>query len=233
MDFQAFSELAHAAWTEIPDAFRRGIDGLEVSPERVPHPRIPQVFTLGECRTDEYPSEYGGIGEVRSRVVLYHGSFAALSRLDPEFDWEDEVWETLTHEVRHHLEWLAGEDALEVVDEVEDHNFARREGGAFDPFFFRLGTRVGPAAWEVDGDVFLEVPLDGSPEQPLRLRWGGRRYQVPVPEPLGDVHFLCLDETERGGELLAVLVRRRGVADWLRSAFLHRPLDVHQSDAPW
>ena len=59
---------------------------------------------------------------------LYYGSFRELARLDEDFDWEAELWETLTHEVRHHRESTAGEDALEDLDWAEDENFRRRAG---------------------------------------------------------------------------------------------------------
>lgn len=34
------------------------------------------------------------------------------------FDWEGEIWETLLHELRHHLEFLAGRDDL-VAEDLE------------------------------------------------------------------------------------------------------------------
>jgi predicted Zn-dependent protease with MMP-like domain len=127
MDFLTFKHLAHEAYEMIPPEFREGIDGLDVSRETVSHPTIPDVFTMGECRTEEYPSEFGGAGEVRSIVALYYGSFLALSRLDDDFDWRDEIFETVTHEVRHHLESLALDDSLEQLDYAEDQNFIRRQ----------------------------------------------------------------------------------------------------------
>jgi hypothetical protein len=92
-------------------------------------------------------------------VHLYHGSFRALARLDPDFDWEGELWETLTHEIRHHRESTAGEDDLEDFDYAADENFKRREGERFDPFFYRSGEPLEGRSWEVDGDLFVEKPL--------------------------------------------------------------------------
>ena len=160
MDFATFERRAKELYAEVPEDFRGGIDGLEVSRATEPHPTLPDVYTLGECLTEQYPSEFGGAGEVRSIVVLYYGSFLALSRIDEEFDWEAELYETLTHEIRHHLESLASEDELEEIDYAEDQNFARREGERFDPYFYRSGKRWGDREWEVDGDFFLEVPVE-------------------------------------------------------------------------
>src|SRR5690606_26556052 len=105
---------------------------IEVTRQTVLHPTLPDVFTLGECLSEHYPSEFGG-GEIRSRIHLYYGSFLELSRQEEEWDWEEEIFETITHEIRHHLEHLADDDALVEADIADDHNFARREGQPFDP----------------------------------------------------------------------------------------------------
>src|SRR5207247_873131 len=81
-----------------------------VSPKALPHPVHGDVYTLGEC----VPLEWSGSGaDLHSRIILYHGSFASLARLG-DFDWREETWETLTHELRHHLEWRAHLDRLEA-----------------------------------------------------------------------------------------------------------------------
>ena len=94
-----FERLALAYWEEIPERFKEGIDGVRVLRRSKPHDELPDVYTLGECVTEAYPSDFGGPETIRSAVVLYHGSFAALSELDPDFDWKEELWETLTHEL--------------------------------------------------------------------------------------------------------------------------------------
>src|SRR5256885_10780582 len=73
-DFRAMIDrLARA----MPPEFSDGIVAIEVSPKTLPHPRRGDVYTLGEC----IPLEWSGSGaDLQSRVVLYHGSFAALDR---------------------------------------------------------------------------------------------------------------------------------------------------------
>jgi hypothetical protein len=201
MDFQRFEARAHEIFASIPEGYREGIDGLEVELATVEHPSLPEVFTLGECRSEYYPSDYGGAGDVLSMVVLFYGSFLELSRRQDDFDWEAELWETITHEVRHHLESLAADDALEVRDYAEDQNFARREGEPFEPFFFRWGEPAGDGAWEVDGDVFVELPMTADEFAGLsevRVRWRGGDWRAARPERLGDVHFVRLREQGRG-----------------------------------
>jgi predicted Zn-dependent protease with MMP-like domain len=230
VDFKDFERVAGEVFDSIPERFRSGVDGLEVSRATVPHPTLPDIYTLGECITDSYPTEFGGAGEVRSVVALYYGSFLALSRLDEEWDWEGEIYETITHEVQHHLETLADDESLEELDYAEDQNFARREGEPFDPYFFRSGVRAAGGGWEVDGDLFLEVPV-GSRERTVgraRVQWEGESYDVPLGvDP--EVRFERLAERADGGELVAVLVRRRGLLEWFRTLLRRnadRPADA-------
>lgn len=218
MTFDHFSTRARQIFDGIPPDYREGVDGLDVTRKTELHPSLPEVYTLGECLSEFYPSEFGGAGHVRSRVVLYYGSFLALSQTRDDWDWEEELFETITHEVRHHLEHLAQDESLEEMDYAEDQNFARREGERFDPFFFRYGNALGEGMYEVDGDVFLETEVTGAPAGRVEARWGERTLAVEPPDPLADVHYMRVANAPEGvpkGDLYVVLVRRRGVGEWL------------------
>lgn len=234
MDYAEFSELAEEIFAGVPEQYREGIDGLEVSRATKPHPRLEEIFTLGECLTESYPSEYGGAGEVRSRIVLYYGSFVALARSEEEFDWEAEVFETITHELRHHLESLATEDALEQVDYVLDQNYARRAGEEFDPLFYRGGERIGDHVWEVDEDRFIEVPIPRGllPGDAVRFPWRRGELELPIPADWADITFITLDRTTRqGGEVVVVLVRRTGWLETITRWVRREPLSVARTTA--
>ena len=219
MNFNDFERVAAEVFETIPPRFREGIDALEVTRATVPHPSLPDIYTLGECITDTFPTEFGGPGEVRSVVALYYGSFLALSRVDDEWDWEVEIYDTITHELQHHLETLADDESLQELDYAEDQNFARREGEPFEPYFFRSGAPTEGGGWEVDGDVFVEVAVGrrelsaGS----VRVEWEGDTHEVAVDDRLVDVRFERLRERPGGGEIVAVLVRRRSPLEWLRT----------------
>src|SRR2546423_14648430 len=80
---------------EVPAEFSDGIVAIEVSPKALPHPRRGDVYTLGEC----VPLEWSGNGaDLQSRIVLYHGSFAALARLG-DLGWPTPAWESLPREM--------------------------------------------------------------------------------------------------------------------------------------
>ena len=75
-------------------------------------PELAGVFRLGEYMDPGFPSLLGSNPGLGRHVVLYYGSFKVLAQGDPGFDWEEQIWETLVHELRHHLESLSGRDDL-------------------------------------------------------------------------------------------------------------------------
>jgi hypothetical protein len=232
MRFEEFERRAREMFDSIPEQYRHGVEYLVVSKEAVPHPDVPEVYVLGECATGEYDLGLDAPGETRSGVHLYYGSFRQLAKQEEGFDWEGELWETIAHEILHHRESMAGEDALEDMDYAEDENFKRREGQPFDPFFYRVGEPVGEGAWEVDGDLFLEREMDAGAfarTAEVDVEIEGEAVRVPLPDTLGDVHYVYLDglfEDGDAGEVALVLVRRRGALESVRSLFGRREPQV-------
>lgn len=213
MDFPSFQRLIDRLSREIPSEYLDGVAAVEVSPKTIPHPIRADVYTLGECIP-----VHGEGGEIMSRVVLYHGSFRALEGLRGDFAWREEAWETLTHELRHHLEWRANADALEEYDWAAEQNFARHEAQPFDPLFYRSGEAVEPGVYRVDEDVFCERLVRAVPGT-LEVVWHGRSYQVIVP-PATLPLFLTLDGVREPppGDVVLVLRRRPRLTDLFRRA---------------
>ena len=205
-----FRALIDRLLAEVPASYLDGIVDVEVSAKAVPHPVRAEIYTLGEC----LPIEWSGSGaDLQSRVVLYHGSFQALARLagPGAFDWREEAWETLTHELRHHLEWRANHKALEDYDWAAEQNFARHEGEPFDPEFYRSGEAVAEGVWKVEDDVFVEGE---APE----VVWHGRRYRVPAVGDASAVRFLVLEGLEEPPPGDAILVVRPKGRWWAKRA---------------
>lgn len=229
MQLAEFRLLIDRLLAEIPPAYRRGVVAVDVSAKALPHPVHADVYTLGEC----IPLEWSGDGsDLQSRVVLYHGSFRALSRLRGEFDWREEAWETLTHELRHHLEWQARVGALEDYDWAAEQNFARHEGQRFDPVFYRSGERLEDGVYKVDDDLFLEqAGVDVSSE--ALLVWHGRRYRVPLPAGVRTPAFVTLEGLAEPppGEAVLVLPRRVRLFNfWRRVRVLEVTVSVEPAD---
>jgi hypothetical protein len=229
MTFDEFEQRAWEEWERIPEEYRAGVDGLVIDRAALPHPSLPDVYTLGECRTESYPSQFEGPDTVRSVVVLYYGSFFRLSRLDREFDWNGELWETLTHELQHHLESLASDDALGGMDYAADENFKRGQGEPFDAFFYRHGLVEGE--WRrVEDEHFLERPLGSAS---IDFDWDDRRYRIPAPTQVAEVTFIDVAGVEGApGPVTIVLVRRTGgLLASLRSLLRREPPRVVEAEA--
>lgn len=221
MKFEEFERRAWEEWERIPREYRQGIDGLVIERRALPHPSLPQIYTLGECVTESYASDYAGPDTTRSAVVLYYGSFFRLSRLDDEFDWDEELWETLTHELQHHLESLAADDSLVDMDYAADENFKRQQGEEFDPFFFRLGVPEA-GAHRVEDEYFIELaPPSG---EDVRFTWAGVEYRVEDPRDTADVTFVNVvgGVADPPAALHLVLVRPVRWRDTVRSLFTRR-----------
>jgi hypothetical protein len=208
MEFTDFRALVERLQREVPAEFRGGVVEIAVSPKALPDPVRADVYTLGEC----IPLEWSGSGaDLQSRVVLYHGSFQALARAGG-FDWRAEAWETLTHELRHHLEWRANVAALEAYDWAAEENFKRQAGEAFDPVFYRSGERLAAGVYKVEDDVFIEGEGDD-------LTWHGARYRVPIPRAAPPL-FLVLDGLAEPppGDAVLVIPRRATLLNFWRRA---------------
>ena len=113
---------------EIPSEFLRGLQGVHAHPEAHPEEGFDDVWRMGEY-LDPGPEDFlGGSEGLGRHIALYHGSFVAVAAGDPDFDWEEEIWETLTHELRHHVESLAGDTSLIDEDLRQQAEFDRRDG---------------------------------------------------------------------------------------------------------
>lgn len=208
-----FEAMVRRLCQDVPEDFFDGIAEVVVSPRTVPHPDRPEVFTLGECVP--LPVQVGsGMEGLQSRIVLYHGSFSALAEIQPGFDWRSEAWDTLTHELRHHLEWRAKAVDLEDFDWAVEHNFARHDGEPFDSTFFLSGEREPDGTYRVEDDVFIDTIVGSVPPE-LSFEWHGRTYHAPTPADAELPCFLTIDGISDGpeGELVLVLRRKPGVRD--------------------
>jgi hypothetical protein len=218
VNLQDFEALINQLVGAIPAEYLQGVTDVSVSPRAVPHPESPGVFTMGECVPLPIVTlDEGGDESESSRIVLYHGSFAALAQLDDGFDWEEEAWETLTHELRHHLEWRAGTNDLETYDRAAEQNFARRDGEPFDPGFYLDGEKLAHWVYQVDGDTFIDRRVSELPDE-VEFEWHGLTYRVTPPADAALPAFLILSGVDEppARELVLVLRRRPGLRSLLK-----------------
>ena len=186
MDFDTFAARARAIAAAIPAEFMAGIDTVDVHRDAVPHPHVPDVFTLGMCETSHL-SDPTGQEPFRSVVHVYYGSFVALAAHDTAFDVDAELEETIQHEVQHHLEDRAGLKTLLHEDDLFEAHARFRAGLDVPPGWYRFGEQLEPGLWAVDLDLFLELQLrahDWARLRGTRLTFAilGEALEVDVPE---------------------------------------------------
>ena len=229
MTFEDFRALVRRLQQDIPAQFESGVAEIDVSPKTVPSPVNRDVYTLGEC----IPLTWTGDGSnLQSRIVLFYGSFKALARERPGFDWRTEAWDTLTHELRHHLEFRAHVDALETYDWAAEQNFARHEGKPFDPVFYRSGERIAEGVFKVDDDVFVEKAWGVGSGEWVGLTWHGADYRAPT-KGIEPTAFLTLDGLvdEPHGDAVLVLHKDAALSDlWRRRAVTQTRVTVQPID---
>jgi|LSQX01.2.fsa_nt_gb hypothetical protein len=90
-----------------PELFRQLNGGVLVRPETK---EDGDALIMGEYIEDP---------DLGRLILLYHGSFAeALDGASAE-EWKEEIEETVIHELRHHVESLAGVDFLSAEEDLE------------------------------------------------------------------------------------------------------------------
>lgn len=110
LSLEAFERIANRLYDRIPPKLLEGLNGGIIISEEAEQrdPDLPDVYIMGEYVEDPY-----GLG---CYIVLYYGSFKqVLGDADPR-EWEEELWETVVHEIRHHIEARAGVDDLDLED---------------------------------------------------------------------------------------------------------------------
>lgn len=112
MEIKRFTELADRLMERIPEPLLEGLNGgVAIRRRAMRRQGDPAgVYILGEYITDHALGCY---------IVIYWGSFAELFADEPDEVWEKELWDTIRHELRHHIEVRAGEADLDIEDEVE------------------------------------------------------------------------------------------------------------------
>lgn len=106
---------------------------MEVAPtadvELIIEGETPAVDDGGEMLLGSYtPPDPGDAGTpTRAPVVtVYYRTFRATWNEDDSFDWDDELVETIEHELEHHVAFLRGTDPTDDEERAEIHDEAVR-----------------------------------------------------------------------------------------------------------
>lgn len=114
LSFEQAGDLLDELAEPFPEALFEGLNGgVNFLEDTVPDHSFPEgeMYVLGEY-CDDLLGKY---------INLYYGSFAALAEKGgwSEEDWREELQQTLSHELTHHMETRSGLHALDDKDEAE------------------------------------------------------------------------------------------------------------------
>jgi len=108
LDLKTFTRLAGTIADELPSRLLRDLNGgISVLPGKK---KDGKYFLMGEYIEDPI---------LGRSIFIYYGSFREVLGDAPQGEWEEELRETIVHELRHHVESLAGVDDLSVEEEEE------------------------------------------------------------------------------------------------------------------
>jgi hypothetical protein len=108
ISFDKFAEMLDKAVNRVPPRFLQDLTGgFNLQPEKK---RRGGYYIMGE---------YVHGGHLGCFIVFYYGSFVELLQNEPLEVWEEQIMETVLHELQHHLETEAGRDDL-ARQEKED-----------------------------------------------------------------------------------------------------------------
>jgi hypothetical protein len=123
---ETFVELAHA----IAEPLIAELPGEPV--ELIVEDGTPAVDDGGVPLLGSYVPPPAKDAPVPSRpptVTIYYRTFVAIERDEGPFDWEDELEETIEHELEHHLYFLRGDDPMDEEEHAEIDREALRVVG--------------------------------------------------------------------------------------------------------
>ena len=112
VDFDAAAEILDELVDDIPSTYYSGLNGGVVLMEDIKHhPELKsdRYYVMGEYVTNGYLGRF---------IRIYYGSFATVYAGASIQVWKDQLRKTLQHELRHHVESLAGNRDLEIEDAI-------------------------------------------------------------------------------------------------------------------
>ena len=124
LSFDEVGALLDELAEPFPEALFEGLNGgVHLVRDTVPDETLPEaeLYVMGEYRED-----------LLGRYInLYYGSFLAVAEKEEWTleDWRQELRQTLSHELTHHMEGRGGLHALEDRDAEEMEAWRKRYGG--------------------------------------------------------------------------------------------------------
>ncbi|MFN3265673.1 MAG: metallopeptidase family protein [Deinococcales bacterium] len=127
MTFLEFQQRLQEMIEIIPERFMKNLQGIHCFPEIKHSPEQRGLVRMGEYLDPGFESFMAAGVHIGRHINIYYGSFVAVARYNPDFDWEEQLWETLTHELQHHLESQANDQSLIEWDKQQLEKFRAQQ----------------------------------------------------------------------------------------------------------
>lgn len=118
LKIEKFNKTIEDIIDEIPEVFFEGLNlGIMINEDVKEHPQSidKSLYILGEYNRSN----------LGSQIIIYFGSFKHMYKYKSDNFIYLQLKEVLLHELTHHLEYRAGEIALETQDKVELENYLK------------------------------------------------------------------------------------------------------------
>jgi len=175
ISFDQFSTITEDLVRQIPDKFKKGIAGIFVTPGAVVDDEFSDVYVLGH---------YTSGGYCEPSIDIYYGSFRKIFSGLSLLQLQNEIWETIIHEIRHHLEENAGLQDLRIFDQQQKEYFQLSKNAS--PEVIELLPTYSALNLKCIGDRLLgDLVLEAS-EAPQKIK-------VDVSLPESNKQILLID----------------------------------------
>lgn len=126
MTFPEFQNRLQEMLELIPEKFLTKLQGVHCFLEIKNSPEQRGLVRMGEYLDPGFEPFMAGGVHIGRHINIYYGSFVAVAQHNPHFDWEAQLWETLTHELQHHLESQANDQSLIEWDRQQLEKFRQQ-----------------------------------------------------------------------------------------------------------
>jgi hypothetical protein len=125
MNYEQFENRLQEMLEIIPEQYMKNLQGVHCFEERKGDPHERGLVRMGEYLDPGFESFMDSRIHIGRHINIYYGSFQAVAQYNPHFDWDDQLWETLTHELQHHLESQANDQTLIEWDRQQLEKFRK------------------------------------------------------------------------------------------------------------
>jgi hypothetical protein len=122
MNYEQFENRLQEMIEIIPEHYFKNLQGVHCFAEKKGDPHQGLV-RMGEYLDPGFEGFMDARIHIGRHINIYYGSFVAVAQHNPHFDWDDQLWETLTHELQHHLESQANDQTLIEWDRQQLEKF--------------------------------------------------------------------------------------------------------------